>query len=269
MAAISDARSGVRRTRRARGVRKTVLPAAGVALVLVAWVLVQPATRYLPAPGTVVGEIELLLGRRETYVNVVASLRRLLLGLGLGYVAGVAVTVLMRLRPWWERFFSTYVFAALTIPSLAAALFSLMIFGLSEIGVYVAVGGIVFPFVVVSLDEGFKSLDSRLADMARVYRFSRWQRLRHVSLPEMSPHLFAAFRNAHALAWKLVVVTEVFSQSDGIGYQYKKAFDYFQLEEVVAWVIFFLVVVFAVEYLVLRPIERHVFRWRAARGAMA
>jgi NitT/TauT family transport system permease protein len=98
--------------------------------------------------------------------------------------------------------------------------------------------------------------------MAKVYRRSWMDRLRHVAIPEMAPHMFAAFRNAHALAWKLVVVTEVFSQQTGIGYKYKKAFDYFELNELMVWLFFFLVVVFSVEYVVLRPLERRSARWR-------
>jgi NitT/TauT family transport system permease protein len=74
--------------------------------------------------------------------------------------------------------------------------------------------------------------------------------------------MFSAFRNAHALSWKLVVITEVFSQQNGIGYQYKKSFDYFQLNQLMVWLFFFLIVVFGVEYGILRPLERRSTRWR-------
>jgi NitT/TauT family transport system permease protein len=203
-----------------------------------------------------------LLREPTTYENVWVSLMRLVLGLGLGYVVAFFVTMAMRLSKWWEAFFSVYVFITLTLPSLAVALFSLMVFGLSEVGVYFAVGVVVFPFVVIGLNNGFKSLDSSLTDMAKVYGFSRWERVRHLALPDMAPHMFSAFRNAHALAWKLVVVTEVFSQQNGIGYQYKKSFDYFELNQLMVWLFFFLIVVFGVEYVILRPLEQRSSRWR-------
>jgi ABC-type nitrate/sulfonate/bicarbonate transport system permease component len=70
------------------------------------------------------------------------------------------------------------------------------------------------------------------------------------------------------LGWKIVVVTEVFSaQQVGIGAEYNRAYDFFALDTLVLWVVFFLIVVFGVEFAVFRPWERRVFRWRDARSA--
>jgi NitT/TauT family transport system permease protein len=238
---------------------------AGILVLFVAWSVGHRYSRYLPSPSTVWTDSVHLLMAPGTYSHIVDSLRRLLIGLGGGFIAAFIVSLLMRTGPWLRRFFEPYVFVTLTIPSLAVALFALMIFGLSEVGVYVSVGVIVFPFVVVSLNEGFANLDASLTDMAKVYRFGWWQRVRQVALPEMSPYLFSALRNSHALAWKIVVITEVFSQQTGIGSQYKRSYDYFQLSELVVWVLFFLIAVFAVEFGVFRPWEKRVFRWRDAR----
>lgn len=242
--------------------RRIALPILGLAIAAVAWNWGWQHTKYLPAPAAVWEEAGQLLSQTATYEHVWVSLRRLVLGLGLGYITAFFVTMAMRVNRWWEAFFSVYVFVTLTLPSLAVALFSLMVFGLSEVGVYFAVGIVVFPFVVIGLNNGFKSLDTNLTDMAKVYRLSWSERVRHLALPEMAPHMFSAFRNAHALAWKLVVVTEVFSQQNGIGYQYKKSFDYFQLNELMVWLFFFLIVVFGVEYGILRPLELRSTRWR-------
>lgn len=245
--------------------RQRALLLAGLGILFLGWVIGHRYTAYLPPPSEVLANAKDLLSTPGTYGHIWDSLRRLLFGLGGGFIAAFAVALLMRSNTWLRRFFEPYVFVTLTIPSLAVALFALMIFGLSEIGVYVSVAIIVFPFVVVSLNDGFANLDANLSDMSRVYRFNWWQRVRHVALPEMSPYLFSALRNSHALAWKIVVIAEVFSQQTGIGSQYKRSYDYFQLSELVVWVVFFLVVVFSVEFGIFRPWERRVFRWRTAR----
>ncbi|MPZ53295.1 MAG: ABC transporter permease subunit [Acidimicrobiia bacterium] len=242
------------------------LPFVGIAIVLAVWTLGHRFTAYLPPPTTVAGDAMELIGQPDTYGHIIASVRRLVIGLAGGFLAAFLVSMAMRVNEWWRRFFQPYVFVSLTIPSLAVSLFALMIFGLSEIGVYVSVGVIVFPFIVVSLNEGFADLDAQLSEMARAYRFSPWQRIRHVALPEMTPFLFSALRNSYALAWKIVVITEVFSQQIGIGSEYKRSYDYFQLSQLVVWVVFFLIVVFAVEFGVFRPWERRVFRWRRAKA---
>lgn len=235
-----------------------------LAPVIVAWLVIQNYTEYIPPLQDVLVRTWEVLKQPETYSHLGATLRRLVGGLGLGYISACLVALIMRSSEWWRRFFMTYVFLTLSLPSLAVALFTLMIFGLSEVGVYIAVAVIVFPFVVLSLQEGFDSLDNTRVEMAAVYRFSTWARLRHVAIPEMTPFLFAAFRNAHSLAWKIVIIAEVFSQSTGIGYQYKRAFDFFLLEQMVVWLLFFIAAIFILEYLILRPIERRALRWRGS-----
>lgn len=240
------------------------LPLVGVAVAMVAWAVGYRYTRYLPAPDVLAKEIAALLSEAETYRSIGISFRRLVVGLGLGYTVAVLVTLKMRSGQWWRSFFSPYVLLTLSTPSLVAALLGVVVFGFSEVGVYVAIAVVVFPFVVVSLDEGLAGADPKLLGMAQVYRLTSWQRLRNVLLPQISPELFAAFRNSHALAWKLVVVTEVFSQTTGIGYQYKRAYDFLDVNLLAAWVVFFLTVVFLIEYALLRPWERRLFRWRAS-----
>ena len=268
MTATTDTRSRVPGSGRAKklGGSQFVLSLTGVAILIAIWFLVHPLTRFLPAPGEVWEKGLELIAQPETYQNILRSLQRLVIGLSAGYAMAFLVALAARQSRWWQRFFSLPVYVTITTPSLAFALFCLTVFGLTDLSVYVSVAAVIFPFVVVSLNEGFASLDDRLNDMSRVYRLSRYQHLRHVSIPEMSPFLFGALRNAYALAWKIVVVTEVFSaQQVGIGAEYNRAYDFFALDTLVVWVVFFLIVVFGVEFAVFRPLERRVFRWRKAR----
>lgn len=226
------------------------------------WAIFWDSTDFLPSPGSTWDTISTLLGESETYDNLWATARRLIFGLAIGYVAGVTVAIVMASSRRAEAAFAPYIFITITSPSLAVALISLMVFGLSEIGVYLAVAIVVFPFVVVSLTEALAGLDTRLQQMTHAYGFSRWERIRHQALPEIAPFLFAAFRNVHALAWKIVVIVELFSQQNGIGFQYKEAFNFFELERLIAWSFFFMVMVLFVEYGLVRPFETFVFRWR-------
>lgn len=250
-----------------RRARRTWLPrvALGSLLLIVVvalWAAFYDHTDFLPAPIATWNTAIELLQEPATYDNLLATARRLAVGLAIGYVGAVMTALLMRQSAWWKRMLSVYVLLAISIPGLAMSLISLMVFGLSEVGVYIAVAAVVFPFAVVNLSEGFDDLDATLADMARTYRFSTWQRIRHVTIPEMAPYLFSAFRNVHALAWKLVVIAELFSQSEGVGYQYQIAYRFAELERLIVWAGFFIAMVVIVEYGLLRPFESAVFRWR-------
>ncbi len=246
-------------------VRRVVVSATSIFLVGAFWAWVWDKTDFLPSPSSTVSAGVELLGESGTYFDLLDTARRLLFGLGIGYVSAFVVAMLMRQSKWWKGFFAPHVFVLISTPGLAVALISLMVFGLSEIGVYLAVAAVVFPFVVVSLQEGFENLDAQLSDMTKVYRFSTFQRVRHQAIPEMAPYLFAAFRNVHALAWKIVVIAELFSQQSGIGFQYKRSFGFFEFERLVVWAFFFITMVMIVEYAFLRPFEAVVLRWRSRR----
>lgn len=246
-------------------VRRIVVSLTSIVLVFAFWAWVWDKTDFLPSPSSTFDTSVELLGESGTYSDLLDTARRLFVGLGIGYVGAFIVALMMRQSKWWRGFFAPHVFVLISTPGLALALISLMVFGLAEIGVYLAVAGVIFPFVVVSLQEGFENLDARLSDMTKVYRFSTYQRVRHQAIPEMAPYLFAAFRNVHALAWKIVVIAELFSQQSGIGFQYKRAFGFFEFERLVVWAFFFITMVFIVEYALLRPFEAAVFRWRSKR----
>lgn len=254
-------------TRWLRAGRRAAVVGLPIAAALIAWSLLWDRTDFLPSPAsTIVKGVE-LLQEGETYTNLLDTARRLAFGLGFGFGAAVLVSLIMRQSEWWRRFFAPYVFATISTPSLAIALFALIVFGLSEVGIYLAVAITIFPFAVVSLIEGLDNLDARLGEMAAVYRFTWAQRVRNVALPEMSPYLFGAFRNVHALAWKIVVIAEVFSQQSGVGYQYKQAYQFFELQRLLVWAALFISMVVIVEYGILRPLERLTSRWRRTEGA--
>lgn len=234
-------------------------------LVLLAlWQLLYDRTDFLPAPSEWLDTTVEYLQEGDTWDSLFATSRRLVLGLGMGYVGGVALALVMRQSTWWRGLLKPYVFVALTTPSLSVSLISLMVFGLSEVGVYIAVAAVVFPFVVISLSDGLDHLDARLGEMAKAYKLGWVARTRHLTLPELAPYLFAAFRNVHALAWKIVVVAELFSQETGVGVEYKNAYEFFKLDRLLAWALFFVAMVMIVEYGILRRFERVVFRWRQA-----
>jgi len=243
--------------------KRTLLMIALAAGTLLAWALLWDKTDWLSSPAeTWIFFVE-TIRTPSTYANLAATARRLFIGLSIGYIAGLAAAFLMNKSQWWDRFTRPYVFIALSTPGLAWCLISLMVFSLSDLGVYMATAGVVFPFVAISLLAGIKSIDAHLTEMTEVFSFSWFDRIWHQALPEMAPHLFAAFRNVHALAWKIVVLSELFSTQNGIGYQYKRAFAFFSTKRLIVWAFFFIMMVMIVEYGILRPFERIVFRWRS------
>ena len=61
-------------------------------------------------------------------------------------------------------------------------------------------------------------------------------------------NIFAATRYGLGLAWKVVVVVEMFGTSNGVGYQVMKSYQVFNMEGVIAWTLTFVVAMIIIEY---------------------
>lgn len=238
------------------------LPLWALIGLLVAWQLGNELTRFIPAPVDVFLRLPEFLRQDDLLSNIASSVQRVLVGMAIALVAGTATAVLMVTNRRVEQVLETYVYLALGTPSVAAVLFALMAFGLSDTGVYVAVAVITYPFITIGIKDGARSVDRTLLDMCAVYRVGFLERQRQVLIPHIAPYLLASVRNAHALAWKVAIVGEVFLARDGIGGEFERAFDSFDLEEVILWLGVFLSVLFLIEYGVIRLLERRIYRWR-------
>ena len=88
------------------------------------------------------------------------------------------------------------------------------------------------------------------------------QRQRHIVIPHLAPFLFTALRFGFSIAWKVTVLTEVFSSSKGIGFEMRVASQLFRLDEFFTWALSFFIFALFLEKVVLQFFERRFFRWR-------
>jgi NitT/TauT family transport system permease protein len=200
----------------------------------------------------------------SVYVDIWVTFRRVLGALAVSIFVGTWAAFAMARGGFAGSIVSRYVSLTLGVPSTIAALLALFIFKRSEIGVYVVVAVVTFPFVTVILYQGLKAVDRKLTEMVRVYRFSSLMRVRHLFLPYLVPYTFAALRNEYAHAWKVVVLAELFAVNTGMGYRFAQAFDRFLLVDVMLWLFVFMIILLGTEYLILLPLEKLVTRWRSS-----
>ena len=102
---------------------------------------------------------------------------------------------------------------------------------------------IVLPVVYAGTLDGLRQVDPRLGEMARVFRMSRANRLRCVTLPAVLPSLTSALSVSMGLAWKSGVAAEVIGIPTGsIGERLYKAKVYLATPDLFAWTLTIVVV---------------------------
>ena len=218
--------------------------------------MVAPDPTILPGPAEV-WRITLAEARSgELGRHMLATLARVAAALGL------AIGVALGRSPALDRWFGPWVAVFLNVPALVVIVLCYLWIGLNEVAAITAVALNKTAMVAVTIREGVRAMDPKIAEMAQSYRMSRWGRFRHVTLPQLWPFIAASTRNGLAIIWKIVLVVEFLGRSSGVGFQIHLYFQLFDTGHVLAYSLSFVGVMLAIEYGLLQSLEHRVTRWR-------
>ena len=194
--------------------------------------------------------------------HVAVTLARIVFTFTIAMLAGIALGLVMGLRRRVELAVGYLIPIALTIPTLLAVFLCVLWFGYSEAGGLFAVILTVTPFVTVNMLAGTKAIDKELVDMARAFKANRRLLIRKVLIWQLMPFIFAAFRYAFGMTWKIVALAETFGLKYGIGYMFTFWFEQFNMVQVMAWIILFVALMLILEHGVIARVEEKIFAWR-------
>jgi NitT/TauT family transport system permease protein len=241
-----------------------IWPAASATIFIALWAAAAAwlHSRYLPAPAAVLDRLAAGVASGELTYHVGVTLARVtvsfILAMAIGSVIGVAMGRLQRL----DRLFDGWLILFLNLPALMTIFLCYIWFGLNEVAAVIAVAVNKIPNVAVTLREGARALDRDYLEMAQAYRFGPWKTLRHVIAPQLAPYFAAATRSGLSLVWKIVLVVEMLGRSSGVGFQLHVFFQTFDVADLLAYALAFIMIIQAVELLLIQPWERSVNRWR-------
>jgi NitT/TauT family transport system permease protein len=242
---------------------------SGMALVAL-WHVVSlffPPT-YLPGPILVVQEILRIVVSGDFFVHMYWTILRVVLGFVASFGVAVVLGVGMGLTRVWELALDGPVLVGLTIPGLAWAVIGLMLFGLTTSAQVFAIFMVVTPMLTVNLWEGTKAIDRKVVEMAMVFKAGRRTIIRAVILPQLVPFMLAGLRFGLALSWKTVVIAETFGATSGVGYKIIEARELLSMKGVLAWTLSFTLVMFILEFGVLKLLEARLTAWRPRVGGL-
>ena len=247
-----------------RALKDNALRVASILVLLLVWWLLSLAfaPALVPKPWDTFVEVGAIIQSGDLLVEMGNTLRRVLVGFALAMVVSIPLGVFMGTLRSMESFFEPPVILGLTMPGLIWAVLAIMFFGLTELSAYAAVAVTILPMLTISIWQGTKSIDKDLVDMSQVFHAGPWSKIVDVILPQLVSHILAAIRYGLGLAWKVVVVVEMFGFSNGVGYRVVRGFNTFSMKTVLAWTITFLVVMIVIEFGMIGWLERSVTRWR-------
>jgi len=149
---------------------------------------------------------------------LLASLKRDLSGFALGTLAGVLIGGAMGMSRWIDRLLGPSFHAAKQVALFAWVPLLSVWCGTGETAKVVFVALAAFYPVVLNTHEGVRGVAREYLEVARVYRFTRWQVIRKVIFPAALPSIFAGVQLALIYSWLGTLGAEyLLAPAPGIG----------------------------------------------------
>jgi NitT/TauT family transport system permease protein len=220
------------------------------------------ASPLVPGVGEVVDEMKRIVFSGLAIKQIGITFARILLGFGVAFVVSLVVGIAAARNSFVRRFVNPAIILGLTVPGLVWALLCVIWFGVSLTTPVVAIALGVAPVMVLHVVQGMHAVDAEIVEMAYVFKLSGRDKIAHIWIPSLIPHLIGGSRVGFSLAWKVIVLVELFGLSNGVGYQLNSEFSSQNVAGVLAWTIVFWAVMIAMEYGVLQTLEGRFTAWR-------
>jgi len=199
-----------------------VLPFVLVVVILITW---EAAARsglwsklLFPSLGSIGYEFVVFLAAPERLHEAWVSLYRALGGFALAAGCGIFLGVLMGRSRFVAGLLDPLFSGTYAVPKLALFPIFIFVFGIGSLSkVALVFLECLYPIVIMSY-HGARGVNRALLWSAQNMGASRGEILRRVVIPAAAPFIFAGFRVAVPVAMIVVVITEMVSSADGLGY---------------------------------------------------
>ncbi|MGR0219773.1 ABC transporter permease [Agromyces sp. ZXT2-6] len=192
--------------------------------------------------------------------DVLPSLGRLAIGIVLSVLVGVVAGTLIGLIRWLRELLEPMLefFRAIPPPVLIPVV-AVLLGPTDSMKITVIVAGSVWPVLLNTID-GVRATDSIMTETARSFALTPAERIRYLVLPAASPRIMAGTRQSLSIALILMVISEMFYSSSGLGYRIV----YFQRNYLIAEMwggILLLGLIGVLLAVIFGFVERRVLRW--------
>ena len=182
------------------------------------WSSVSPAP-FFPSPARIFEAfVETWVGPAFV-TDVLPSLGRLALGIAVSILVGVVAGTLIGLVRWLRELLEPVLEFFRAVPPPVLIPIVAVLLGPTDImKITVIVAGSIWPVLLNTID-GVRATDSVMTETAQSFALTRGERIRFLVLPAASPRIMTGVRQSMSIALILMVISEMFYSSSGLGYR--------------------------------------------------
>jgi sulfonate transport system permease protein len=251
--------------------KRLTWPVASIAfliLVILGWKLAADTKllnpMFFPGPERAFGALRGWLKDGELWEPLGKTVWRMLAGWLSASVVGIALGAAIASSTFARNLFEPTAEFLRPLPASAVLPPAILILGLSDaMIVFVVAFGSIWPVLLGSI-HGFKALDPRLSEVARMLRFSPLRQALKFRLPNALPDIFAGMRVSISIALIITVASEMLSSQPGVGHLMLVAARAFRSADIFAGIVVLGILGFITNY-VMHRLETYLLRWRPAQ----
>ncbi|MBD2693444.1 nitrate ABC transporter permease [Anabaena catenula] len=205
-----------------------LLPVVGfLGIVLLWWVVALANRELMPTPPeALIANLDYILnpfyergpGNLGIGWLLLASLRRVLLGFGLGALVAIPLGFLIGMSRPAMLAFNPIIQIFKPVSPLAWLPISLAIFNLADpSAIFVIFITSLWP-TIINTALGVSSVSKDYLDVAQVLEMPRWRQVIKIIWPASLPYIFTGLRISLGIAWLVIVAVEMLTGGVGIGF---------------------------------------------------
>jgi ABC-type nitrate/sulfonate/bicarbonate transport system permease component len=242
---------------------RIVRPLALVLVILAAWEITARSGLWSPIlfpPLERIGrELLAFVTSADGATQAWISLYRAFAGFAAAAFVGGTIGLVMGRSPLVAGLLDPVFSGTYAVPKLALFPIFIFVFGLGSLSkVALVFLECLYPMVIIT-SQGARNVPKALLWSAANMGAGRWTTLRRVVLPATMPYVFAALRVALPVALIVVVITEMISSVDGLGYLVSYSLSSLKTDRILALVVVIAALGLALDRLLLALRDRLVY----------
>jgi NitT/TauT family transport system permease protein len=227
----------------------------------------NPDDKLLPSGTTLVESIrgyafeeDRRSGQVLLWADTSASLKRIVLALGISAAIGMSFGLAIGAVPYVRSTLAPFVAALSMIPPLAVLPILFIVLGLGELAKVALIVIGITPVIVRDLAMRAGELPQEQLIKAQTLGASSWLLTTRVILPQLWPRLIDALRLQLGCAWLFLIAAEAIASTEGLGYRIFLVRRYLAMDVIIPYVAWITLLAFSMDWL-LRALRAKLFAW--------
>ncbi|HMA59318.1 MAG TPA: ABC transporter permease [Halanaerobiales bacterium] len=245
--------------------KKILLSTTGFLVVLLIWIYYsrQMNPLILPSPLQTFNAFIDIYQSGNLFNNLFITIRRTIIGYGAALIIGFMIALILNKSNTLYTITRPIITVIQTTPPVIWLALAVIWFGIADnLTPIFLIFIVTLPIIFVNIFEGLQDIDQNLIEMAEVYKADRQEIFFDIYVPSLIPYIFSALSIGMAFAWKSTIFAEFLGSNSGVGFALSMANSNLNTDKLFAWGIILILLMLAVEYLIIKPVQKKATRWK-------